>query len=138
MSEFDLIAKYFNRPTGRRDVLLNVGDDAAVLQVPSDRRLVAAVDTIVEGVHFPAGTAAAAIGYRAMAVNLSDIAAMGATPTWTTLSLSLPAADTAWLNEFASGLYRVAESHDVALVGGDTVRGPLAATVSIMGLVEID
>src|SRR5215831_754974 len=138
MSEFELIAKYFTRKAKRRDVLLGVGDDAAVLKVPNDRRLIAAVDTIVEGVHFPVGTDAEAIGYRALAVNLSDIAAMGAEPAWATLSLSLPREDSNWLAQFSSGLYRLADQYNVDLVGGDTVRGQLAATISILGLVETD
>jgi thiamine-monophosphate kinase len=137
MSEFDLIARYFSRPATRRDVLLGVGDDAAVLEVAADRRLVAAVDTIVEGVHFPKGTHPGAIGHRALAVNLSDMAAMGAQPAWMTLSLSLPARDEAWLESFAAGLYRLADAENVALVGGDTVRGPLSITVQILGLVEV-
>jgi thiamine-monophosphate kinase len=138
MSEFDLIARYFKRPSKRGDVLLGVGDDAAVLQVPADRRLVAAVDTIVEGVHFPVGTDAAAIGHRALAVNLSDMAAMGAEPAWITLSLSMPSKNAAWLDGFATGLYALADRYNVALVGGDTVRGPLSITVQVMGLIEAD
>src|SRR5690242_16720512 len=104
LGEFDIIARYFTRRGKRADVLLGVGDDAAILQVPNDRRLVAAVDTIVEGVHFPAGTAAGDIGYRALAVNISDIAAMGAVPTWFTLSLSMPQANVAWIEQFAAGM----------------------------------
>jgi len=138
MGEFDLIAKYFSRSSAREDVLLDVGDDAAVVHVPPDKRLVAAVDTIVEGVHFLPGAAAADVGYRALAVNLSDMAAMGAMPAWMTLSLSLPRADEAWLAGFATGLYDLADKYAVALVGGDTVRGPLAVTVQILGLVEAD
>lgn len=138
MSEFDLIAKHFSRLSRRGDVIVGVGDDAAVLQVPADRRLVAAIDTIVEGVHFPIGTEATAIGHRALAVNLSDIAAMGAEPAWATLSLSLQENDERWLEQFALGLYRLADRHGVALVGGDTVRGPLTITLSILGLVETD
>jgi thiamine-monophosphate kinase len=138
MSEFDLIAKYFTRPASRGDVLLSVGDDAAVLYVPANRRLVAAVDTIVEGVHFPVGTDPVAIGHRALAVNLSDMAAMGAEPTWITLSLSLPEHDAQWLAGFAAGLYKIADRYNVALVGGDTVRGPLSITIQVLGLVETD
>jgi thiamine-monophosphate kinase len=138
MSEFDLIARYFKRPSNRGDVLLGVGDDAAVLQVPADRRLVAAVDTIVEGVHFPIGTDAAAIGHRALAVNLSDMAAMGAEPAWITLSLSMPSKNADWLDGFAAGLYALADRYNVALVGGDTVRGALSITVQVMGLIEVD
>jgi thiamine-monophosphate kinase len=138
MNEFQLIANYFNRANKRSDVLLGVGDDAAVLRVPDSRRLVVAVDTIVEGVHFPAGTAAGDIGYRALAVNLSDMAAMGAEPAWVTLSLSLPQANQEWLGSFAKGLFTLADRFHVDLVGGDTVRGPLSIAVQIMGLIEAD
>jgi thiamine-monophosphate kinase len=138
MGEFDLITNYFSRHSKRGDVLLGVGDDAAVVQVPVDRRLVAAVDTIVAGVHFLADASADDIGYRALAVNLSDMAAMGAEPAWMTLSLSLPHVDAAWLEKFAAGLYELADQYGVALVGGDTVRGPLSITVQILGLVEAD
>jgi len=136
--EFEIIARYFSRHSPRRDVLLGVGDDAAVLQVPADRRLVAAMDTVVEGVHFPVGTAARHIGHRALAVNLSDLAAMGAEPAWALLSLSLPRSDPHWLQGFADGFYDLAQLHNVALVGGDTVRGPLVVTVQVLGLVETD
>jgi thiamine-monophosphate kinase len=138
MNEFDLIAKYFSRKSSRGDVLLGVGDDAAVVSVPENQRLVAAVDTIVEGVHFLADADAADVGYRALAVNLSDMAAMGATPAWMTLSLSLPRADEAWLAKFAEGLYQLADRYNVALIGGDTVRGSLSITVQILGLIEKD
>jgi thiamine-monophosphate kinase len=138
VSEFALIQKYFMRRSKRSDVLHGVGDDAAVLRVPPDRRLVAAVDTIVEGVHFPVGTDADAIGHRALAVNLSDIAAMGAEPAWATLSLSLPERNESWLLKFADAFHSLADRFHVSLVGGDTVRGPLSVTVSIMGLVEGD
>ncbi len=136
--EFDIIARYFTRHSTRRDVLLGVGDDAALLQVPANRHLVAAMDTLVEGVHFPAGTAAVHIGYRALAVNLSDLAAMGAEPSWALLSLSLPQAEAGWLQGFADGFFGLAARHNVALVGGDTVHGPLVITVQILGVVEND
>jgi thiamine-monophosphate kinase len=136
--EFEIIARYFTRRNDRADVLLGVGDDAAVLECPGQRKLVVAMDTIVEGVHFPKDTDAADIGYRALAVNLSDLAAMGAEPAWMTLSLSLPGSDSTWLQGFASGLFELADRHGVALVGGDTVRGPLVVTVQIAGLVEPD
>ena len=97
--------------------------------------LVAAVDTIVAGRHFPQGSDARSIGHRALAVNLSDIAAMGATPAWATLALTLPRADPAWLESFAAGLLELADNHAVALVGGDTTRGPLTVSVQIMGYV---
>ena len=139
LGEFDIIARYFAIHDHRADVLLGVGDDAAVLDVDGDgRRLVVAIDTIVEGVHFPRSIDASAIGYRALAVNLSDIAAMGAEPAWMTLSLSLPEASEPWIASFASGLLELAEQYDVALVGGDTVRGPLVVTVQLAGWVEQD
>jgi thiamine-monophosphate kinase len=106
--------------------------------VGGGRKLVVAMDTIVEGVHFPVGTAAADVGYRALAVNLSDLAAMGAEPCWMTLSLALPQADEAWVASFATGLLDLARAHAVALVGGDTVRGPLAVTIQIAGWVEAE
>jgi len=138
LGEFDIIARYFASHDHRADVLLGVGDDAAVLATRPGRRLVVAIDTIVEGVHFPLNIDASAIGYRALAVNLSDLAAMGAEPSWMTLSLSLPEASEPWIAGFASGLLELAEQHDVALVGGDTVRGPLVITVQVAGWVEED
>ncbi len=136
LGEFDLIARYFSRPPGRRDVLLGVGDDAALLEVPAGRALVAATDTLVEGRHFLPGAPPRSIGHQALAVNLSDLAAMGADPAWALLALSLPNADEPWLEEFANGLYALAEAHGVELVGGDTVRGPLVVTVTALGFVE--
>lgn len=138
LGEFDIIARYFARQSGRRDVLLGVGDDAAVLDTQAGRKLVVAMDTVVEGVHFPVETDAADIGYRALAVNLSDLAAMGAEPAWMTLSLSLSRANEQWLEGFARGLFELADEYNVALVGGDTVRGPLVITVQIAGWVEAD
>ncbi len=136
--EFEIIAKYFSWPSARSDVVLGIGDDAALLTVPAGRQLVAAMDTLVEGIHFPAGTAARDIGYRALAVNLSDIAAMGADPAWTLLSLSLPRSDDSWLEGFAAGFHELAVQSGVALVGGDTVRGPLVISVQILGHVATD
>ena len=119
----------------QQGVLLGIGDDAALLRLPEGSDLVAAVDTIVAGRHFPPATAAHSIGHRALAVNLSDMAAMGATPAWATLSLTMPSADAAWLQEFSSGLLDLAREHGVALVGGDTTRGPLTVSVQILGSV---
>jgi thiamine-monophosphate kinase len=138
LGEFELIARYFAQHSARADILLGIGDDAAVLDVRTDRKLVIAVDTIVEGVHFPTGAAAADVGCRALAVNLSDMAAMGAEPSWFTLSLSLPTSDEHWVQQFAAGLFELADLHDVMLVGGDTVKGPLVVTVQIAGWVETD
>jgi thiamine-monophosphate kinase len=134
MDEFELIRRYFSHlGTARPDVLLGVGDDAALLQVPEDEELVAAVDTIVAGRHFPEGSDAQSVGHRAMAVNLSDLAAMGARPAWALLALTLPSPDPDWLEKFARGFGDVARAHGVALVGGDTTQGPLAVSVQIMG-----
>ncbi|QKT04400.1 thiamine-phosphate kinase [Ectothiorhodospiraceae bacterium 2226] len=134
MGEFDLIARHFARlGAQRRDVTLGVGDDAALLAPPAGQHLVVAVDTLVAGVHFPTDTAAADIGHKALAVNLSDLAAMGAQPAWFTLSLTLPRADEAWLTAFAGGLRALAEAHGVQLVGGDTTRGPLTISVQVLG-----
>ena len=138
LGEFDIIARYFATSRPRGDVLLGIGDDAAVLDVRPDRKLVVAMDTIVDAVHFPVGTAAADIGYRSLAVNLSDLAAMGAEPSWMTLSLSFPKADEAWLAGFAAGLFEIADRFSVALAGGDTVKGPLVITVQVAGWIEAD
>jgi thiamine-monophosphate kinase len=135
LGEFDVIARYFSRSSPRGDVLLGVGDDAALLTPAPGQALVAATDTLVEGRHFLAGTPASAIGHQALAVNLSDLAAMGAEPAWALLSLSMPRSDEDWLADFADGLYALAERHGVALVGGDTVAGPLVVTVEVLGFV---
>jgi thiamine-monophosphate kinase len=134
LSESELITRYF-RSCGvqRRDVALGVGDDAALLECPPGWQLVATTDTLVAGVHFPPSMPAAAIGHRALAVNLSDLAAMGARPAWALLALTLPEADERWLVGFAAGLSALARAHEVALVGGDTTRGPLTVTVQLLG-----
>lgn len=134
MNEFELIREYFaSQPVVRDDVILGIGDDAAVLRMPEDRELIVSTDMLVAGVHFPEGTDAQSIGYKALAVNLSDMAAMGATPMWFTLNLSLPQADPAWLKGFCSGLFQLARQFNVALVGGDTTRGPLTVGIQILG-----
>lgn len=133
-SEFDLIARIRRRAGGRDDVILGIGDDAAILRLPADRELVVAMDTLNAGVHFPEDTAAADIGWKALAVNLSDLAAMAAEPAWCTLSLSLPASDSDWLDAFLDGFLDLAARHRVALVGGDTTRGPLSICVAAHGL----
>ena len=136
MNEFELIAHYFARqPVARPDVALGIGDDAAVLDVPAGQQLVVSTDMLVAGVHFPENTDAVSIGHKSLAANLSDLAAMGATPAWYTLNLSLPQADPAWLEGFCQGMFALALKHNVALVGGDTTRGPLTIGIQIMGLV---
>ncbi|HEY3786375.1 MAG TPA: thiamine-phosphate kinase [Steroidobacteraceae bacterium] len=134
LSEFGLIERYFRKCGAKRaDVRLGVGDDAALLQCAPNCELVAAIDTLVSGVHFPTGSPAASIGHRALAVNLSDLAAMGARPAWALLALTLPATDELWLEEFAAGFAALARAHDVALVGGDTTSGALSVTVQLLG-----
>jgi thiamine-monophosphate kinase len=135
-SEFDIIRHYFaSHPSGRDDVLAGIGDDAALLRMPSDRLLVVCMDTLVAGVHFSPQTSAAAIGHKALAVNLSDLAAMGAEPAWATLALTLPESDSAWLAAFSEAFFALADRYGVQLVGGDTTRGPLCVTVQAHGFV---
>ena len=119
----------------RDDVKFGIGDDAALLAVPAGQELAVAIDTLVEGVHFPGGTAAADIGWKALAVNLSDLAAMGASPAWALLALTLPEPDQTFVEGFAEGFAQLAKPHRLALVGGDTTRGPLSISVAVHGFV---
>ena len=137
MSEFQLIARHFANltPTGV-GVLLGIGDDAALLEAPPGRQLVTTLDTLVSGRHFLADADPCNLGHKALAVNLSDLAAMGAEPAWALLSLTLPEADDRWLDAFARGFGDLARRHGVALVGGDTCKGPLSISVQLTGLVE--
>jgi len=135
MSEFALIDRLRARVLARGDVTLGIGDDAALLQVPPGHELAVTSDTLVAGVHFPLDTGVADLGWKALAVNLSDLAAMGAAPAWCTLALTLPAADADWLDAFLDGFLELAEQHQVQLVGGDTTRGPLSVCVTAHGLV---
>jgi thiamine-monophosphate kinase len=138
MNEFDLIDKYFrNCGAPRADVPLGIGDDAALLACPPGEHLVAAVDTLVEGIHFPAGSPPESIGHRALAVNLSDMAAMGALPAWALLALTLPSIEETWVQKFTKGFGELARRHNVSLVGGDTTKGPLTVSVQIMGFIPI-
>ncbi|MDQ2703004.1 MAG: thiamine-phosphate kinase [Pseudomonadota bacterium] len=134
--EFALIERIRRRAGARCDVVLGIGDDAALLRVPTGKLLAVATDTLNADIHFPGDTAAADIGWKSLAVNLSDLAAMGAQPAWATLSLSLPHADEAWLDGFLDGFLDLAAQHDVALVGGDTTRGPLSVCVTVHGFVD--
>ncbi|MGV8942116.1 MAG: thiamine-phosphate kinase [Lysobacter sp.] len=136
MAEFDLIDRIRSRVPTRGDVVLGIGDDAAIVQLPAGRQLVVCTDTLNAGVHFPLDTAAADIGWKALAVNLSDLAAMAAEPAWCTLSLSMPDDDPVWLDGFLDGFLGLAAQHGVALIGGDTTRGPLSISVTAHGLVE--
>lgn len=136
MAEFDLIALIRERTAQPRgDVVLAIGDDAALLKPPAGQQLVACTDTLVEGVHFPRGTAPEDLGWKSLAVNLSDLAAMGATPAWAMLALTLPQADKRFVEGFADGFAQLARAHAVSLIGGDTTQGPLSITVSAFGFV---
>lgn len=133
-SEFDLIERYFSSLNHRDDVLLGVGDDAAVIRTASESEsLVVCTDTLIEDVHFPKHTAPEDIAYKALAANLSDIAAMGALPAWVTLALTLPSVDEDWLSAFADGFAELIRAHGLSLIGGDTTRGALSITVQVIG-----
>jgi thiamine-monophosphate kinase len=132
--EFELIEILRARcASARNDVRVGIGDDAAVLAPPANHELIAATDTLVAGVHFPSSTKAEDIGWKSLAVNLSDLAAMGATPAWALLALTLPSADRDFVERFADGFAALAAQHHVALIGGDTTRGPLTITVTVLG-----
>ena len=141
MSEFDLIRQLHERINGvdgrgSSACVVGIGDDGAVLDIPQDRQLVVTTDTLVEGVHFLDTTDAQSLGHKALAVNLSDLASMGAQPAWFFLALTLPALDPSWLESFARGMGDLARSAGVVLAGGDTTSGPLSITITAMGLVE--
>ncbi len=132
LSEFDLIKQYFRRPRPGRAVL-GIGDDCALLAPAPGMQMAISTDMLVEGRHFFAGADARMLGHKCLAVNLSDLAAMGARPLGFTLALSLPAADPAWLAGFSSGLFALADLHDCELIGGDTTRGPLNICITVFG-----
>lgn len=134
-SEFDIIRQYFMRDHERDDVVLGIGDDAAVLSIPKGQQLVQSVDTLVSGIHFPFETSPHDIAHKALAVNLSDMAAMGAEPAWFTLALTLPDDNEDWLKEFSQSLFSLATKYNVQLVGGDTTNGPLCISITINGFV---
>ncbi len=135
LDEFALIERIARRTRARADIVLGIGDDAALLQPAPGQQLAVTADTLNAGVHFPAESAPADIGWKALAANLSDLAAMGAVPAWCTLSLSLPQAEGDWLDAFADGLFALADASGIAVVGGDTTRGPLSISITAMGQV---
>lgn len=134
-SEFSIIKEYF---TLASDVgippIVGIGDDCAVLDIPDSKQLAVSTDTLVEGVHFLANSDPTLLGHKVLAVNLSDLAAMGATPAWVSLAITLPSIDKPWLSSFSKGFFALAEKHSLRLIGGDTTRGPLSITITIMGL----
>jgi thiamine-monophosphate kinase len=135
MKEFELIKHFFTKQiVKRKDVVLGIGDDCAVLAPIANQNIVVTTDTLVAGVHFPFDTSPRAIGHKAVAVNLSDIAAMGAKPSWLSLALTLPDIDEPWLIEFCEGVFELCEFYNVELIGGDTTQGPLSITITAQGL----
>lgn len=132
INEEQLISRYFCKSKPHPNINLGIGDDAAIINV-SDECLAVATDTLVEGVHFEAGFDANCIGHKALAVNLSDLAAMGAAPRWALLALTVPNADTDWLEAFSDGFFRLANQYRVSLIGGDTTRGAITITVQLIG-----
>lgn len=134
-SEFDIIRHYFTSSACRADVVLGIGDDAAILSVPKEHELVQSVDTLVAGVHFPSESSPQDIAYKALAVNLSDMAAMGAEPAWFTLAITLADDNEEWLKAFSESLSQLANKYKVQLVGGDTTHGPLSISITINGFV---
>lgn len=138
VSEFELIEKYFRKELGGFGVSLGIGDDCALLQPPAAKSIATSIDTLVGGNHFPKNADPELIAERALRVNLSDIAAMGAEPLWFNLGLTIPSADHHWLDGFSRGLYQAAHLYNCVLTGGDTTRGPLSITIQVMGAVELD
>lgn len=135
-SEFNLIERFFVREMpARKDVALGIGDDCAILNVPEGQSLAVSMDTLIEGVHFLPNTPASDVAAKAMAVNLSDLAAAGAEPAWVTLSLSIPNVDMAWLQDFSDTFHDLLSHYGLQVVGGDTTRGPLSITLQVHGFV---
>lgn len=136
MKEFDIIERFFAQKSyQRKDVILGIGDDCAVTRVPAGLNLAITTDTLVAGVHFPIDTPPEAIAHKALAVNLSDLAAMGAEPAWFSLSLSMSEVDENWLEAFSRSLLELSEYYSIQLIGGDTVQGPLSVTITAQGFV---
>lgn len=136
-SEFDIIAHYFESLTSEReDTELSIGDDCAILTCPPGHSVAVSIDTLVEGIHFFSDVSPKTLGHKSLAVGLSDLAAMGATPAWFTLALTLPEVDENWLSQFSLGLASLAKQYNMQLVGGDTTRGPLTISIQVHGHVR--
>ncbi len=136
MDEFRLIERFFRRDSKSSEIVVGIGDDGAVVQTDPNEHTILVTDTMVSGVHFPERTAPQDLGYKLLAVNLSDLAAMGATPSWFLLNLVIPDADETWLEEFSTGLFSLAEEFGLELIGGDTARGPLCLSATVGGHVK--
>ena len=136
MNEFEIIEKFFKQsyPSSKGDLALGIGDDAAIINVPHDYELVMSMDTLVSGVHFFDDATPEDIAFKSLAVNLSDIAAMGASPRWITLSLTMPDKDIGWLEKFSSSFNELAAEYSLLLIGGDLSKGPLSITIQAHGI----
>ena len=132
-SEFDVINKYFSFSSSRDDVVIASGDDCAAISVPAEKKLIITTDTLISGVHFPVATSPEDIAFKSLMVNLSDLAAMGATPAWLTLAITLPDVDDRWLSAFSQQFSSVLADFNISLIGGDTTRGALSITIQAMG-----
>ncbi|MES2142454.1 MAG: thiamine-phosphate kinase [Pseudomonadota bacterium] len=138
ISEFDLIQRFFDRKkSNRADVICGIGDDGALLQCPAGQQLVVTTDTLVAGKHFPENTPPGDIAYKALSVNLSDLAAMGAEPSWILLALTLPTVDESWLKKFTQDFFSLLDRFQCQLVGGDLTQGPLSITIQALGFVPV-
>ncbi len=133
MGEFDLIKRYFSRKSLQNEVILSVGDDCAITSISAGYQLAITTDTLVEGTHFLPSISPADLAYKSVAVNLSDLAAMGATPAWVSLALTLPEIKDEWLAEFSQSLFAILDRYGVSLIGGDTTKGPLSITLTAQG-----
>jgi thiamine-monophosphate kinase len=139
LGEFNLIDKYFScQPVERKDVLLGIGDDCALVKPPENVRIAISTDTLVAGTHFLPDANPRWIAHKALASNISDLAAMGATPAWVSLALTLPDIDEAWLTPFCEGFFELANYYNIKLIGGDTTKGPLSITLTVQGFVPAD
>lgn len=139
MKEFELIKQFFaEQVVRRRDVVIGIGDDCAIVKSAEQQNIAVTTDTLVAGVHFPENTSPRAIGHKSLAVSLSDLAAMGAEPAWISLAITLPSADQTWLEEFCAGVFELCEYFNVQLIGGDTTQGPLSITVTAQGYTPED
>ena len=139
MKEFELIRNYFTEQAVKRnDVVLGIGDDCAIVKPTERKNIAITTDTLVAGVHFPVNTPPKAIGHKAVAVNLSDLAAMGAEPAWLSIAITLPEIDEDWVGEFCAGVFELCEYYNVQLIGGDTTQGPLSITITAQGLIPVN
>lgn len=135
-SEFNLIEKYFvGRQTQRTDVLLAAGDDCALVEAPTGSSIAISTDTLVSGTHFLPDANPAWVAHKALASNISDLAAMGATPAWVSFALTMPFVDEAWLAPFCDSFFELADQYGIQLIGGDTTKGPLSLTLTVQGFV---